>query len=887
MDNGLAWIVETKFHLPVLRRDTIRRPRLLLALDEVLATCKLTMIAAPAGYGKTTLVAGALHDLPGTSLWLALDAEDNDPARFLLALIHTFRRLHPGCGALAHALLASLANPGAEMRRVIGVLINEILEALSAPCVLVLDDLHVIDEPAVYAGLEYLLERMPPLLHLAVTTRSDPPLALSRLRAQRQLAEFRLEDLCFTSGETAALLNEQLRLNLGGADLDLLQRTTSGWAAGLSLVASSLSRRGGRAEQGRLLDSLAHAGRFIFDFMVEEVLDREEAAIRAFLLETSILIDLTPESCAAVTGRADAGQLLEAIYQRNLFVVAADAAERILRYHPLFAEVLQAQLAREMPGRSAELHRRAAAAEPLAERAIGHYLAAQEWDLAARAIEQIGDRLVRQGLLDLVHGWVAALPPAVSAARPLLQYLLGMCALRQGRTAEAGRCLEAALAGFSAVDDRAGRGATQAELAAWTFIQGDFERSAALVEQALVDPQAPAIEVQLLLGQSRLAFLSRNWPQVLASFDQAMALCEQQRDGAVFALLANYTNLLMIAGLSGGLERLERLVRWAEGAPEVMVGPAQVAIDAQRVAINLWRGDLGRSIEAGERALALSRRLGGSAPHLDLLLPTMLAIVYLASGNSAAADSYFEQLLRQLGQGVIAGPLAAGALYTLGRARWQQGRIAEAQQIYAQLCALNPAHVPAVILLGMILRGLLASAAGALGEAEQALRQATQLEQTLGGPTQVFGSARLALAQFYQRCGRRREALEELAPVLESCAQEQRLGLVLREGPPIIPLLGLAVRHGTHGPFAAELLRRLGVAGELQPLHNPETGETLSAREVEVLRLLAAGASNKEIAAALIISQPTVKSHLLHIFQKLNVRTRTQAAARARQLLPL
>ncbi|MBI3359844.1 MAG: AAA family ATPase, partial [Chloroflexi bacterium] len=260
----LTWLAQTKFHPPRLRGDVISRSRLLGDLHDALTSHALTLISAPAGYGKTTLLAEWVHttsklqtpnskvqtpnsqavdvgdlkfevgslDFSGVA-WLSLDEDDNDPARFLAALIAALQRLHPACGATAQTLLTSLPNPGAEARRVIGALINDVLESLPDPFVLVLDDLHLIAEPSIYAALDYLLERLPSQMHLAVSARHDPPMALARLRARGELAELRLPELRFTDEEASQFLNDKLRLGLSPADLTTLQARAEGWPAGL------------------------------------------------------------------------------------------------------------------------------------------------------------------------------------------------------------------------------------------------------------------------------------------------------------------------------------------------------------------------------------------------------------------------------------------------------------------------------------------------------------------------------------------------------------------------------------------------------------------------------------------------------------------------------
>jgi len=351
------WLVQTRLSPPAARDDVIARPRLLEALALAVASHPLTLLSAPAGYGKTTLLADCRLRIADCGLtqtnddqirnpkseirnrvaWLSLEEEDNDPVRFLACLIVVLGRLVPGCGDTAQGLLAGPPAPptlrprsgqalggerraGADTRRVIAALINDIVAANPDPFALILDDLHLITEPAVYVALDYLLERLPAQMRLVVGTRHDPPLALARLRARGQIAELGLTDLRFTLDETTQFLNGKLGMALLPDDLMTLQERTEGWPAGLRLLASSLDRIPDRAGRRAFVQTVAHTPRYIFDFLAEEVLERQEPALRTFLLETSILDELTPTRCQAVTGRGDAPALLEDLYRRNLFI---------------------------------------------------------------------------------------------------------------------------------------------------------------------------------------------------------------------------------------------------------------------------------------------------------------------------------------------------------------------------------------------------------------------------------------------------------------------------------------------------------------------------------------------------------------------------------------
>ncbi|HSR32658.1 MAG TPA: AAA family ATPase, partial [Anaerolineae bacterium] len=478
------WLAETKFSPPLLREDVIPRQRLLDDLHSRLESHSLTLLSAPAGYGKTTLLAALPPTYPESSMaWLSLDEEDNDPVRFLAALIAAFQRLDPTCCATAQSLLASRIYQGTGLRHVVSVLINDVLETLTEPFALILDDLHRITEPSIFVALDYLLEHRPPPLHLGVATRVDPPLALARLRARGELTEMRLAELRFSEEEASAFLNDRLHLGLSAADLALLLSRTEGWAVGLRLLASSIDRVPSIQDRKLLIRYLAKTDRNVFDFLAVEVFKSQEAEIRDFLLETAILPELTPKLCQAVTRRADADTMLEELYRRNLFLVQVSPSqgqtsselgavhfdqprrktnspqpETRYRYHDLFAEFLRHKLGQEWPDRVPDLHLGAAQAESDPARAVGHYLAAAQWLEAADLIEQVGTEMFARGYLDTLSRWIDALPASVRESRPALLHYLSHCALWKGTWSEVPLLLERALQGFEAAGNEPGQG---------------------------------------------------------------------------------------------------------------------------------------------------------------------------------------------------------------------------------------------------------------------------------------------------------------------------------------------------------------------------------------------------------------------------------------------
>jgi len=904
-----GWLAHTKFHASLLRGDHIARPRLAAALQEALRSHPLTLLSAPAGYGKTTLLAsigqgdketrGRSPPLPFSMTWLTLDEEDNDPARFLTALVAALQHLNQSCGCSAQALLVGMINPAARGRQVVAALINDIGETLPDPFVLILDDLHLVAEPAVFVALDYLLERAPSQMHLVIGARHDPPLALARLRARGALAEFRLADFSFTLDETTLFLNDKLGLGLSPADLAVLYHRTEGWPAGLRLLASSLAHIPSAADRTALIKDLAQTDRYVFDFLAEEVLNRQEPTVRAFLLETSILTELSAARCQAVTGRRDAGAILEDLYRRNIFLVAVDAASTTFRYHALFAEFLRQRLVQEMPERVRDLHRRAAEAQrDHPGRAIRHYLVAEMWEEAAQAIEQVGFALLQQGLLETPSGWIHALPISIRDAHPHLTRLLGACAFWKGDFPTAQPLLERTVEGFQASGDETGVGESLADLAISAFLQSDFGRAGALIERALAYPVPPHSRAQLLMSRTWLRLFEGDAARAAADLEAAVALAETGKPEVLLMLAFNLESPL--TALPGGLECLERFCHLAAAHLGEPISPLRAAAGELVSFVHFWRGRLDEAIQVGKSALAINERLGGY-PFVGMDAAATVALALVARGDYAAADRFFDLLLRQARQMPLSQAGLAEALWLLGRARWLQactepfdaaqgrpgrsGHLEEARQIYAQMCAAeHPSELPDAPASRLKMQGLLELAGRRRASAERILRQAAALEQKMPTATVLGGSARLLLAHLYLGWGRPEEALAELAPVLAECEQHGTPGRVLVEGAAAVPLLHLAVERGVHAPFAAYLLDLLGAGTEPRPVLVPDTGETLTPREVEILRLIVAGAGNRAIAEQLVITEGTVKSHVHRIFRKLDVTSRTQAAARAREL---
>jgi len=437
-------LLTTKLYIPPARPDLVPRPRLIERLNAGLHR-KLTLISAPAGFGKTTLVSEWIHSgvsskeygvsgeygparkvsptpysLLPTPLfaWLSLDKADNDPARFLTYVIAALQTVEPNIGQSTLSALRSPQPPSAEV--LITALINEIA-TLDTPFVLVLDDYHTITLPTIHNAVIFLLDHLPPHMHLAIATRADPPLPLPRLRIRDESTELRVADLRFSTDEIAAFFNERMRLGISPEDVATLEARTEGWVAGLQVAALSLK---GYQDTASFIQAFAGSNRYIMDYLVEEVLQQQPESIQTFLLQTAILDRLTGALCDVITDRDDGQATLEMLERTNLFVVPLDDERRWYRYHRLFADLLCARLKQMRPDWIPELHRRAAEwcrKNGLMAEAIGHALAAGDFEQVARLVEEVAPQVLwRYGEVTTFLGWLEALPEELVRTRPRL-----------------------------------------------------------------------------------------------------------------------------------------------------------------------------------------------------------------------------------------------------------------------------------------------------------------------------------------------------------------------------------------------------------------------------------------------------------------------------------
>ena len=871
------WLAQTKLRPPHLRADALPRQRLLDWLSQSVSTEPLTLLSAPAGYGKTTLLAHLPRLLPDTSItWLALDEEDNDANSFLLALIGALQQINPACGLNAQETLPLVEIDRPIICRFIGQLINSILDTLPNPSVLVFDDLHTLSDPVIYGAIDYLLDHLPAALHIVIATRRDPPIGLPRLRGRQQVAELRLPDLRFTLDETAVYLTNALALQLSPTELAILADSTEGWAAGINLIAHSLENLPDAQHRADFITHLSQTHQHIFDYLSEEVLQQQSSERQQFLLQTSILPELTPELCTAVTHQPYTAKTLEQLYRQNLFVIAVSGTAHTYRYHALFAAFLRHRLIRDMPDQLPVLHARAADAQTTPARALHHYSEAQLWDDAAQTIINAGETLIRQGRLDTLMGWIRSLPDATRRNHPRLAYLLGLCAVQKGDLSAAERWLmDEALPGMETAVDPSGKGAVLTTLASVAFLQLQPDHSRALVNDALQYPLLPYMQVQALMNRASLTlFFGTDWEAAMRDTDAAIAIAEAGQDQESLLALTLYLGQEFTL-LPGGLDRLEQFCQRVSPQSAEQIRPVRLGLEDLLAFIHLRRGRLTEAIAVGESALRLKAQLGGY-PFLGAKAAITVAVAHAAQGDDATAEQYLQLWQSSVTQLPLNRFTAASGLYPLARIRWLQGDMAALQGIYTQTMTLTANQTTAVDLcLQSMMRGLLAMAQKQYATAENHIQQAIAQEQT-GRLSIIFDSARLLLARLYLDWNKREQAMAQFMPILDTCQRDNTPGVILQEGALVVPLLQAAPPT----PFVVRLREQLATA--VAPIavapHHP-----LTDREMDVLRLIAAGCSNQAISDELVISIPTVKSHVSHILQKLNASSRGEAAALARK----
>jgi LuxR family maltose regulon positive regulatory protein len=897
-------LLATKLHAPRPPVGFVPRQRLVDRLDAGM-TRELTLVCAPAGFGKTALLADWSQPRQRPVAWLSLDSSDNDPVRFWRHVVAALDRVRPGLGERIVPLLGS-PEP-ASLEGSVTALINE-LAAEPGDVPLVLDDYHLIDAQPVHASLMFLVEHQPPGLHVVLASRADPLLPLARLRARGQLAELREADLRFTTEEAAALLREALGSDLHDDASAALAARTEGWAAGLQLAALSLRDH---SDVTAFVATFSGSHRYVLDYLTEEVLERQSEEIRAFLLETSVLERLSGPLCDAVTGSTDSQATLEAIERANLFLTPLDDVRGWWRYHHLFADLLRARLEQQRPERVAQLHRNAGLwyeEHGLADDAVHHALAAEDPVWAARLVERHADELLLRSESATLQRWVASLPAGLVGSRPRLL----LAQTRFVPVDEVSDLLDAAERAFAPAADEpyepsVGRGASRlANVAAMiavgrafvAYMRGDGDNAMAFASRALTEVG----EDEWMLGSLAQAILgSAEWLCCqLGGAERALASSIAGFRAAdandMVALWCQYLGQIQCA--QGRLDAAFGTYQEALEVGTAPDGPALPAAGAGHVglaAIAYQRGELDAALHHVTEGLALCR-LFAVADSLANGLAT-LAWIRQADGDVPNALDAIAEAER------VADPSAADLLNPVPAQRARlllaQGDVAAAARWTAKR-GLGPddepsyPREPAYLVLARVLL--------AQDLPDQALRLLDRLQVDatahgrIGSVIEIQALRALALAASGDDAG----AVDTLAAAFTLGHPQGYVRVFADEGPPMAALLGRLIATQRSKPSATKAIP-VDYLGRLVRAFDQDAASgaveaapgravvaalvtALSDRELEVLRLVAAGKPNREIADELYVSIHTVKKHVTHILDKLGAANRTEVTARAREL---
>jgi LuxR family maltose regulon positive regulatory protein len=893
-------LLATKLFLPPTRATLVSRPRLTARFNAGL-TRPLTLLTAPAGSGKTTLVSEWRASEEGRAYplaWLSLDADDNDPARFLTYLIAAVATVRSDFGEAPLALLHS-AQP-APAQTIIAALISELC-ALEAPLALVLDDFHLISAQPVTGALTYLLDHIPPRLRLVILTRADPPLPLARLRARDQLTEIRAADLRFTTDEAAAFLNQIMRLDLSPADVLALEARTEGWIAGLQLAALSMQ---GRRDVASFVRAFTGSQVYVAEYLVEEVLQRQPEEVQAFLLQTSILERLNSELGNAVAGRQDGQEVLAALNRANLFVVPLDDAGRWFRYHHLFGDLLQARLGQAWPPEAiAGLHQRAAAwyeqHEFVAE-AVNHRLAARDFDEAARLIGQNASQLLTRGQLATLRQWTEGLPAPVIQSHPQIIIAKVWALTLAGDIRQVEPLLKLAesqieasgetpagreLAGFAAAIRAffammAGENARALELAEraesllpehsvharWLLPytlgaayrgQGRYEKAAEAFARQVQMGEAHENLIVWGTGVTAAAIVRRLQGRLREAADtcrqalQRLAERGAMQFGSLAKLEVPLVDLCEQNALDEARQRLAGVRARMQGWP---MPTDQLHALLALIQLQQAEGDLPGAFET----LRTAKDLKATHPViLNLARSVDLSEIRLSleTGDLAEASRLMEALQPGASSQI---EFRDQELLMLARLRLAQGRPDEADSILSAFAIdLQAGERKGSLIEALVLQACARQAQGDQEAALPILTRALALAEP-EGYARVFVDQGAVMQQLLPAVVRKLDAASDQAAFPSQSYVAKLLGAFPAGSTPEAP------------PRAPDM-----VAGLV---------ERLTPRELEVLLLIAAGDSNRAIADKLVISVSAVKKHTGNIFGKLNVGSRTQALARARQL---
>ena len=887
-------LLSTKIYIPRARENLVVRRRLTDRLNAGLDK-KLTLISAPAGFGKTTLLSEWIPRSPRCVTWLSLDETDNDPTQFWTYFIASLQMLRPSLGASASNLLQSPQSP--PITSTLITLIND-LTSFPDNFAIVLDDYHLIKFQPIHESLTYLIDHLPANMHLIITTRADPHLPLARLRARNQLNEFRANDLRFTESEPTDFLNQVMGLNLSPEEIDVLEIRTEGWIAGLQIAALSMQSR---EDNSVFIQNFSGSHRHLLGYLAEEVLNQRPAGTLNFLLQTSIVDRLCGSLCDAITGETGGQTILENLVETNLFISSLDDEGIWYRYHHLFAEVLRVRAQRSIPERLSDLHNRARIwfeQNGLKHEAVNHAIVAGDFEQAAYLIEQlVGDKW-QAGELNTLTSWLAALPETAWGAHPRLWLVQAWIAMSVGDFGKADTYLRSSEKALSMLDKETSRS-----------LQPEILAQRASYASLMQEPNAIGLALQaldllpadywmrgmlvVLLGAAY--YTAGDLEAALDALDKAPVsnLPESDPQPHQIHLLAFSATVHYAKGsLRKALKHGSRAVELAEpgGNPIPFIGTlfAYMAL----VPILYERGEIDQARDYSTKCLEMAENFGSHEVQVYTL--GFLVRISIAMRDYSEAGAYDLRIEALLGEHAFSNGIQAYVDYHRFNLYLKQRNLAKTGAwVAARVNQFGPLNAYAY---HRIASPQYLIEIGDFSTAMDELSALIQEAETTGhGSLLVKGLILQSLTFNY--LGKSSDALTTLARALEWAELEGFIRSFVDEGEPMQRLLEefrTNPQQNSHGGFRQDSERTLRYADKLlaefvetKQTHQPVPGmlvEALSERELEILNLIVSGHTNQEIAEILVIAVSTVKSHINSLYGKLGIQRRTQAVAMAREL---
>ena len=865
-------LIQAKFYIPPLRPSHIVRPRLgevlnhELILGEVFNR-KLTLICAPAGYGKTSLAIDWLTSLQIPVAWLSLDERDNDPIRFLTYLIHAFRQILPEVGGSSLGMLQAPQLPSPE--EILVPLFNE-LAAKATPTIFVIDDYHLIQTPTIHQFLNFLVDYQPQQMHTTIISREDPPLPLHRLRARGQMVDIRQEAIRFTLKETGDLLTSIIGNELTPENIKDVEHRTEGWVTGMQLLRLSLQEHPDATE---FIRSFTGSNRFVLDYLFEEVFNNQNQEVQDFLLKTAVLENLSAGLCEAVTGHADSGKILTMLDQSNLFLHHLDQSQTWFRYHRLFLDLLKHRLQLNGSIDRGILHQNASqwySDNSFLEEAIDHSLAGCDWPNALDLIYQVSGQLLKTGAVATLLGWHQQIPTESILSKPEYCITYAWPLMLSGQLQAAELYLETAES--STTENSEFMGEVAAAQAFLSRAMGNDEKLVSYSEQALaLIPKTDLSARSIVAMNLGIAY----WHQGdMRKTEQTLSeiLSGTQQCGNKYAELTSLFFLGRVHAVRGQLRRAIKIFKDIIALKLRMPIICLVYLDLSALHYEL------NDLEACEHYLELGEDIIGTKEHPEFRIAGMMqkARLLAAKGDKSGALNMLEscsQISRSADIPLRTQHRIASCIVELAIACEDL----EKALAWADTSADGSDSHPFYRFLSLSpVRLLLAK-----GEKSAALERIDQWIPIADAAGWDYGKVYLYVLKALTAMDME-SAVNSLTQALTIGQPEGFMRTFIDLGPDLVPILREAAVRGVHPEYVGEILASFEDQSGQTAL--PPEIEPLSDREMEVLRLLAAGLTNKQIADQLFVSISTIKSHVHHISSKLDVSNRTQAVARARQL---